>query len=130
MKLHWKPPVKKATFPIFYFIVWLLDGQEKVTVDQVADMPPESTDDNSSVLLFQFDLTGEHGVGIHITWYPYKPVPDSPARREGLLAVLKDIIDRLPEESKPFFKNQMIAIGHASGAKATIHDAEADDEPS
>lgn len=127
-KIRWKPKVNQGTFSLFYYMAWLLDGHEQVMVNQIADKPPESTDKNSSLLIFHLDESGENGIGFHITWWPYKPLETSPARRAGLLAVLKDIANKMPEDVREWFMGGMLGIGHAYGAQAVINEEEGDDE--
>lgn len=94
----------------YYTVVIMSDGYTVAT--QVPGRIPSATEENISTLaLSQF------GVAIEIAWFPSKPEPETDARREGLLAVMDDIVKSLPEDIRAKIQDGHYGVGHAWGAK-------------
>ena len=91
-------------YQLFFFTVDLAaDGH--FVVEQQLDTPPESTDANtSSFILFDFMF--------RLTWICGKPAPNSETRRQGILAVYNDVLNRLPPESRAAALRLEFGIGH------------------
>lgn len=104
-------PESSGTLPLFYYSVVIFnDG--KIIATQLPGESPGSTEDNTSTLALN-----QIGVAIEIRWFPTKPEPDTEARREGLLAIMDDVVSRLPEKDQEALRRSFWGVGHAWGAR-------------
>lgn len=106
-----KMPNKHENLELFYFSVVILADGHIVATQQPGESPSKS-DANTSTLAL-----ADMGVALEITWFPEKPAPESDARREGLLAVMDDIVNRLPKEMRERMLSGFFGVGHAYGAR-------------
>ncbi len=91
-------------YQLFYFTVDLASDGHFV-VEQQDDQPAQSSDENtSSFILFDFMF--------QLTWLCGKPAPNSETRRQGILAVYSEILDRMTPESRAAAMNLQFGIGH------------------
>ena len=100
---------------LWYYKVNLKDGQV-VGVERASDFPPETTEENTSLLTFQ-----QLGIAIHVTWLPEKPDPASELRYKGYLAITEDLASLLPPDLQKKFKKAVFGFGHPEGATVEWH---------
>lgn len=109
-----KVPLKGGDhhYQLFFYTVDIAqDGY--FVVEQQPDTPTEATEANvSSFVLFDFMF--------HLTWICGKPVPNSETRRQGILAVYDDILNRMPPESRAAALKLQFGIGHIPSEAITF----------
>lgn len=118
-KIRYTSPQRNIELQRFFFKV-TIDGEHTtdIVAEQIPDFPPESSPERDSQMHLIIDPATGDGFFLNITWYPYKPGPNSEYRKRGLLAVHEDILRRLDPDLQRALRN--IGIGHAPEGSYTI----------
>lgn len=117
--MKYKVPKTERHFDqVFYFTVALKDDDAYEAI-QVDDRPVGVSQDQDSLLILDLTPDGENGLLIQITWLTPKPDPNTLARHNGVLAVMRDIHGKVDEKTRVALAAKAYGIGHLYGAKVT-----------
>lgn len=117
-KMQWTPKKSEVTYDLFWFTVKFVNG--KYIVEQHPDQPDRSSKARDSLLVLT-DVEQTFGVSLNITWLSGKPGPNTPERRQGLLAVMEHLHGKMDDDAREKLKHYFIGIGHVDGGKADFN---------